>query len=321
MSSNKKILIVLIMIAAVVGGMIIYRMAPAQQKDEIIEEIQPTVGDIRKSVSTTGVVEPQNRLEVKPSISGRLEEILVKEGVQVKKGDVLAWMSSTERAALVDVSGFQGEQARQYWEDVYKKTPIVSPIDGQVIVRSFEPGQTVTTSDAIIVLSDRLIVSAQFDETDIGRVKVGQRATIVLDAYPDNPIQGIVDHIAYESTLVNNVTIYDVDIVPQEIPDFFRSGMSANVEAVEDERKGVLLIPLEAIIEEGNQVFTTIKKASGKGAQRAEIKIGMKGKDSVEVVSGLSGSDRVIVKTTSFSLKKNGSTGTNPFMPSRKTKK
>lgn len=321
MSSNKKILIVLIMIAAVVGGMIIYRMAPAQQKDEIIEEIQPTVGDIRKSVSTTGVVEPQNRLEVKPSISGRLEEILVKEGVQVKKGDVLAWMSSTERAALVDVSGFQGEQARQYWEDVYKKTPIVSPIDGQVIVRSFEPGQTVTTSDAIIVLSDRLIVSAQFDETDIGRVKVGQRATIVLDAYPDNPIQGIVDHIAYESTLVNNVTIYDVDIVPQEIPDFFRSGMSANVEAVEDERKGVLLIPLEAIIEEGNQVFTTIKKASGKGAQRAEIKIGMKGEDSVEVVSGLSGSDRVIVKTTSFSLKKNGSTGTNPFMPSRKTKK
>ena len=165
------------------------------------------------TVITTGVVEPQNRLEIKPSISGRIEEILVHEGDHVRSGDVLAWMSSTERAALIDAARSQGNKELKYWEEVYKKTPLISPIDGEIIDRPVEPGQTVTTSDAVLVLSDRLVVNAQFDETDVGKVKIGQKAFITLDAYPDIQLDGVVDHIAYESQVINNVTIYDVDIL------------------------------------------------------------------------------------------------------------
>src|SRR5712692_7981698 len=59
-------------------------------------------GDLQVKVLSTGVVEPENRLEIKPPVSGRVEDILVDEGYKVKKGQTLAQMSSTERAALLD---------------------------------------------------------------------------------------------------------------------------------------------------------------------------------------------------------------------------
>ena len=74
---------------------------------EIIKEINPVYGSIQTFISTTGVVQPQNRLEIKPPISGRIEEIKVKEGEKVIVGQILAWMSSTERAALLDTARSQ----------------------------------------------------------------------------------------------------------------------------------------------------------------------------------------------------------------------
>jgi len=284
------------------------------------QEINPVIGDIRLTVSTTGVVEPQNRLQIKSSINGRIEEILVEEGDKVKKGDILARMSSTERAALVDAARSQGDEALQYWEEVYHQSSIVSPIDGEVIVRAVEPGQTVTTSDTVLVLSDRLIVSAQFDETDIGRVELGQNAVITLDAYPQVKIAGVVDHIAYESELVSNVNIYDVDVLPQDVPKFFRSGMSANVEVIEKERKNVILIPAEAIRRDEDRTFVTVKKKPSNGSAEREIKVGLSDERDIEVVSGLTTEDVIIVKSQVYALKKK-SAGTNPFMPSRERKK
>ena len=284
------------------------------------KQIHPVVGDIRLTVITTGVVEPQNRLEIKPSINGRVEEIIVREGDKVKKGQILARMSSTERAALVDAARSQGDEAREYWEEVYKQTPIISPIDGEVIVRSIEPGQTVTTNDALLVLSDRLIVNAQFDETDIGRVSVGQEAVIALDAYPNVKIKGIVDHIAYESELINNVTIYDVDILPEKVPVFFRSGMSANIEVVEKKREGVILIPVEAVNQYEGKAYVTVRSRPANAIEERVVEIGLSDEKSVEVVSGLTTADILIVQDQIYSLKKKPS-GTNPFFPFRGKKK
>jgi len=280
------------------------------------EIINPVIGDVAVTVTTTGVVEPQNRLEIKPSISGRIEKILVEEGDGVKDGDILAWMSSTERAALVDVARSQGEEALRYWEEAYKKTPLISPINGEVIVRSVEPGQTVTTADPVVVLSDRLVVSAQFDETDVGRVKVGQRAFIMLDAYPDVNIEGIVDHIAYESEIVNNVTIYDVDILPKEVPEILRSGMSVTVEVIEKKRSNVVTIPSSAIHYDEERQFVLVKDNSGKTIER-DIAIGLNDEKNAEIMSGLIIEDNVVIQDAAY-LPKRKSSGTNPFMPSRR---
>ena len=276
--------------------------------------INPVIEDVTLTVVTTGVVEPQNRLEIKPSISGRIDEILVKEGDKVKIGEILAWMSSTERAALIDAARSQGDEILKYWEDVYKKTPIISPIDGEVIVRSVEPGQTVTASDPILVLSDRLIINAQFDETDIARVEIGQGAIITLDAYPDIKLEGIVVHIAYESEIINNVTIYDVDILPNDIPKILRSGMSVTIEVIEDIRHAVATIPSSAIHYDEKRQFVLVQESRGKIVER-DVEIGLSNDKTAEVISGLSPEDSIVVNDTSY-LPKRKNTGTNPFMPS-----
>ncbi|MEK7223385.1 MAG: biotin/lipoyl-binding protein, partial [Pseudomonadota bacterium] len=64
-------------------------------------EVTATRGDLEVTILSTGVVQPRNRLEIKPPVAGRADEVLVAEGEAVKKGQILAWMSSTERAALI----------------------------------------------------------------------------------------------------------------------------------------------------------------------------------------------------------------------------
>ncbi|MBU3911812.1 MAG: efflux RND transporter periplasmic adaptor subunit [Candidatus Omnitrophica bacterium] len=317
MMKNKSIVIIAVIIGCAAVFLFMHSKAGKDQSKLNNKKIvNPSIGDVKITVETTGVVEPQNRLQLKPSISGRIEEILVREGDKVDKGDILAWMSSTERAALVDAARSQGDEALKYWEEAYKKTPIISPIDGEIIVRSVEPGQTISASDAVLVLSDRLVVSAQFDETDIGRVKVGQDALIILDAYPDVRLDGIVDHVAYESEIVSNVTIYNVDILPNEIPDMLRSGMSVTVEVVEKKSKDVLMIPSSAIHYDGERRFVLVQGSRGKITER-DIKIGLNNDQAAEIISGLSAEDNVIIQDTLY-LPKTKSLGTNPFISERK---
>ena len=318
MKNKVKVIIVLAVISAV---LVFIMHALNNQRDKASKNIfiNPAIGDVTLTVVTTGVVEPQNRLEIKPSIGGRIDEILVQEGDKVKIGQILAWMSSTERAALVDAARSQGDEVLKYWEDVYKKTPIISPIDGEVIVRSVEPGQTVTTSDPILVLSDRLIVNGQFDETDIARVEIGQGATITLDAYPDTKLEGIVVHIAYESEIMNNVTIYNVDILPNDIPAILRSGMSVTIEVIENISQDAVTVPSSAVHFDGKRQFVLAQEGSGKIVER-DVEVGLSNDRISEIISGLSQKDSIVAEDTSY-LPKRKNTGTNPFMPSSRKKK
>jgi macrolide-specific efflux system membrane fusion protein len=312
---NKKTLFIgLAMIAAcaIIPAMI--RKTPQQ---EVMREIKPFFGSIQTTITSAAVVQPQNRLEIKPPINGRIEKIMVKEGDRVKDGDALAWMSSTERAALLDAAEARGPDEVKYWEEVYKPTPLMSPIDGEVIVSTVKAGQTVTSAEPVVVLSDRLIVQAQVDETDIGGIRVGQKASISLDAYPKINIEGSVDHIYYESKLVNNVTIYQVDILPDSVPEVFRSGMSATVNIAEKTREGALLIPLEAVRRAKDGNFVTVVRPGGR-PEEIKIELGISDEKNVEVVSGLSADDTILVKSRKYSLQDAPQGGSNPLMPFRR---
>lgn len=308
----NKIFIIGIAVLAVILFFVFRRGSGPQKGAVQVTEYTVEKGDVLVTLSTTGVVEPQNRLEVKSPINGRVEDIMVREGDAVTQGQVLALMSSTDRAALLDSARAQGQDAVAYWQDVYKATPLISPINGEVIVRSVEPGQTVTSADPVIVLSDRLIVNAQFDETDIGRVKLDQKAVITLDAFPETAIRGEVNHIAYESKLVNNVTIYEVDIVPHDVPDFFRSGMSATVEIIEQERRDVTRLPLEAVTRENGSSFVLLKQ--GRKTLNQEVSLGLRNDTYAEVVSGLNPGDTILIKEQKYVLPKDNA-GSSPFMP------
>jgi len=281
------------------------------------EEVHTLRGTISSTVSTTGAVEPQTRVKIQSSVGGRIEEILVEEGQEVKKGEVLAMLSSTERAALLDAAKLQGKSEQGYWQKVYKETAVIAPMAGQVIVRSVDPGQTVTTSDALFVLSDRLLVKAYVDETDIGRVKLGQRAVIGLDAYPEIKVNGVVDHIYYESYLQNNVNIYNVDVLPDRIPEVFRSGMSANIEIIVEEKQNALLLPVAAVqSRDGKTVVLQRRRSKPDEVRYQTVQTGLQDERHIEILDGLREGAVVLLADTSFVLpgKKGGS---NPFMPQR----
>lgn len=304
----------------VILGIIVASITKIKQKkspDEMIKEIIPTVGSIKTFISCTGTVLPKNRLEIKPPVNGRIEKILVQEGDKVKTGQILAWMSSTERAALLDAARGKGEKAFQYWQEAYKPIPLPAPIDGEVIVAKTQPGQAVTTSDAVVVLSDQLIVRAQVDETDIGKITPDKKAIISLDAYPDTKIKASVQHIYYESKTVNNVTIYEVDLIPQEVPAFFRSGMNTTVDFIEQSKENTLLIPVEAVHKEKEQAYVLMEQHNGKEPVKTRVTLGISDDKNVEILSGITEKERILVKTKKYILPKN-TMGTNPFMPSRR---
>ncbi|MEI8349064.1 MAG: HlyD family efflux transporter periplasmic adaptor subunit [Candidatus Omnitrophota bacterium] len=315
---NKKIIVFLVVLAVVISAFfLVKKNSKTGSANELTKEINPTIGTIRVIISTTGTVLPKNRLAIKPPVNGRVDSILVHEGDMVTIGQTLAWMSSIERAALLDAARAQGEAVVQYWQRVYKGIPLLSPIGGEVIVATVQPGQTVTTNDPVMVISDHLIIRAQVDETDIGKISVGQKAVVSLDAYPNNKIAAIVEHMYYESKTVNNVTIYEVDLVPEIVPPFFRSGMNASIDFVIDSKENILVIPVEAVQRVDNETFVMLHSGKGKGSVKRQVSLGISDDKNIEVLSGLNEDDAIVVKSKKYALPKSD-TGTNPFMPGRK---
>lgn len=266
--------------------------------------------DITVTILSTGTVQPENRLDIKPPIAGRAEEVLIDEGVVVKKGQILAWMSSSERAAMLDSVRAKGPEELAKWEDLYRPTPILTPIDGTIIQRNVEPGQTFSNGDSIFVMSDRLIIEAQVDETDISSVKLNDDAVVILDAYPTEKIPAKIRQIAFESKIVNNVTTYIVKVLPAKVPDFMRAGMTANINFHIASKKGVLVIPNETImlVDGKRKVLLPGKE----GPAEREVEIGLTDGRKSEVISGLLEGDTVLVEHV---MKKSNNSSSSPFAP------
>src|SRR3954471_4307740 len=101
---RRGLLVVVLLIIAGGGA---YFLKPRLLRGEPpvkTREVEVQRGRIEVTVTATGIVQPENRVEIKPPISGRVESVLANEGDRVPKGKILAWMSSTERAALLDAA-------------------------------------------------------------------------------------------------------------------------------------------------------------------------------------------------------------------------
>jgi macrolide-specific efflux system membrane fusion protein len=222
----------------------------------------------------------------------------------VSKGQTLAWMSSSDRAALLDAARAKGPGEVAKWEETYRPAPVISPLDGFIIARSKEPGQAVSLSDVILVMADKLILRADVDETDLAYMEKGKSVTASLDAYPDSAFRGVIEHIAYESRLVNNVTVYEVRINPLKPPKDFRAGMTANVELVAASSRGALLVPYGAVVERRGKKFVR-KVVNGKTVEEVRVDTGVTDGRDIEIISGLAEGD--VIQATGVSAK--GSSG------------
>lgn len=141
---------------------------------------------------------------------------------------------------------------------------ITSPIDGVVLSKSVEEGQTVaasfSTPELFTIAQDltNMQVVADVDEADIGDVKEGERVAFTVDAYPDDTFEGEVKQVRQEATTTNNVVTYEVVISAPNADLKLKPGLTANVTIYTAERKGVLSVPSKALR------FTPQKETVGK---------------------------------------------------------
>ena len=158
---------------------------------------------------------------------------------------------------------------------------ITSPIDGTVISKSVEEGQTVAASfntpELFTIAKDltNMQVVANVDEADIGGVKEGDRVTFTVDAYPDDTFEGTVKQVRLEATTTNNVVTYEVVISAPNADLKLKPGLTANVTIYTQERSGILAVANKALR------FTPTKETVGKDMKIVDCK----GKNKVWTLS------------------------------------
>ncbi|MBN1592928.1 MAG: efflux RND transporter periplasmic adaptor subunit [Candidatus Coatesbacteria bacterium] len=186
-----------------------------------------------------------------------------------------------------------------------KETTVHAPIDGIVSDRQVQVGQIVSSptsnvggGSTLLVLSDlsRIFVLAAVDESDIGRISVGQRVIITADAFPNEEFRGEVVRVAAMGESNSNVVTFDVKIeVLSEKKTKLKPEMTANVVIVAADDRNALLIPSDAVQRRRDKAFVSIPSA-GEEPERREIEVGIDDGEWTQVLSGLAEGDEILTQ-------------------------
>ncbi len=189
---------------------------------------------------------------------------------------------------------------------------ITSPIDGVVLSKEVEEGQTVaasySTPELFTIAQDLtdMRVIADVDEADIGGVKEGERATFTVDAYPNDTFEGTVTQVRQEATEENNVITYEVVISAPNADLKLKPGLTANVTIFTAEKQGVLSVPSKALRFNPDKETVgnyTIVNSNGKNKVWTQegntlkahtVQVGMSDGTHTEIISGIAKGTEII---------------------------
>jgi RND family efflux transporter MFP subunit len=285
---------------------------------------------VRRSISsfieTNGTLEAENEVDLVARISGPIVELLVEEGDLVQKDQLLARIDDEEIASQVEISEVALKEAKLSFERAEKLkesnlispeeydqaqtrldtaeaqlegnrvllgfTEIRAPFTGLIVVRYIDFAQQMSPNAPLFRLSDfnPLLCPIQIPERDLSKVRLGQRAHLTFEGWPDERFEASVLRI---SPVVDATTGTVKVTLEVEARGRLRPGMFARVFVETDTRPDVLVIPKAALSLEslGDTVYVA---AEGK-ADRREVDLGFREGDFVEAQSGVSEGERVVV--------------------------
>lgn len=204
------------------------------------------------------------------------------------------------RASLV-TSEEQLKNARVRFAD----TEIRAPITGTVLEKFVEEGQIIasgisstTGGTALMTIGDMssIISTAEIDEVDIGRLKVGQTALVNVDAYPNRAFKGELVHIAPKGIDQSNVTVFNIEInITDPDKQLLKAGMTNTATILVEERQNVLTLPSYAVQFRQGRHMVLVAKHGAKEPEPKPVKVGLNDYERIEVVSGLAEGDTVLV--------------------------
>jgi len=191
-------------------------------------------------------------------------------------------------------------QAQQvaYIADQLAKGVITSPINGTVAEISVHQGETVAAGLSVqtimtIVDMRRLQIQAEIDETDVASISPGQAANVTIDGIPDQVFRGRVVSIRSLPTTQSNVITYTAVITLQNPPSQLRPGMTASASIVVGTHSHVLLVPSDAIKEDGDTSVVGLYKPGSTAPVKTKVVTGAEDDTNTEIVSGLHDGDEI----------------------------
>jgi macrolide-specific efflux system membrane fusion protein len=264
---------------------------------QIIAELDDAELQARLNQNLAALAKAQADLTYARSVFERTQSLRRKELVSTQDADQAETSLKTAEAQLK-----QAEANLEYAKVQVSYTTIFSPISGVIASVSTQEGETVSASLAAptfvsIIDLRRLEVQVYVDETDIGKIKVGQEASFTVDTYPDTDFKGTVTAIYPKAVIQDNVVNY---IVTAEITDsqgkLLRPEMTTNVTISLETRKNVLAVPTNAITRERGDRYVTV--IEGEKRIQRKVKAGWKDNGFTEIISGLKEGETILVAST-----------------------
>ena len=355
---SKIIIPLVIGIVAVVGGYQYYTQKQQNENKPILETATVQIMDMKSIVSATGTIKPVESVEVSSKITARVKQVLVKENDVVSQGQTVALLdgkdyeTKREQAEFtlnnaktvydrisylynigakskedLDTAQYNYDTARSKLEEAdsnLSETVIVSPMDGVVIGEPVTDGTMAVQGNSnptvimrIADLSKKQII-AKVDETDIGNVRVGQKATFTVDAYNGKTFTATVSKIsqtdidnswntskASGNTSSAAVIYYSVTLDVDDPEKLLMPSMTARVEIETANKTDAVAVPLSALKTDKQGVYVIVVKEDGTTENRY-VQTGIYGDEFVEITDGLVIDEKVDITMAKKQPQKDG---------------
>ena len=301
------------------------------KKGQVIAELDRTNLQSELNTAKANLSSAQSQLNYQEANYKRFETLYKKGLVSADDYESarLSWQQAKEQVSTANETVKKAQTNLGY-------ATITSPIDGVVLSKSVEEGQTVAASfntpELFTIAKDltNMQVVANVDEADIGGVRNGERVTFTVDAYPDDTFHGTVTQVRQEATTTNNVVTYEVVISAPNSDLKLKPGLTASVTIYTFERNGVICVPTKALR------FTPTKETIGKDRKMVDcegknkvwtlegntlrahaVRLGMTDGTSTEIVSGIGKGAEVItdIKVSNPFEEEGGEATQSPFTP------
>ncbi len=299
-------------------------------------------------ITASGELRAERSVNVSPERQGLLEELYVKEGERVKKGDVIARMDKGDflyrlnqmkadfdkeklafdrRKSLFSQGAISSEKFSEYkarflvskarlmQKEVEGSDLIIrAPFDGVITTRYAEPGSFVapttrassiagSTSSSILELSQGLEVVAKVPESDIGRIRVGQKASVRVDAFPDKRFDAKVSEISPRALKTDNVTSFEVDLSLVNYSNQLRIGMTADINFKTAKTDVSTLVPTVAIVTEDGKPGVLVV-GENQQPKFQVVEIGTSNGSKTSILGGISPGDQIFIDVPPWAKRK-----------------
>jgi len=323
-------------ITLVVLGISFFLYRRSQAAQPVLTFTKPEVKDIAKTLEISGVVDAKEKANLRFAAGGKIVYLGAKTGDSIKKNQTIATIdrAQLQKQLQQDLNAYTRE--RLDWETTqdgsdYPVEPLVerreidkeqtqlndtvltveirdiairntvlsAPFAGILVTSPTNVvGVNVLASEAFEVVNpDSLVFLAAVDESDLSLVKLGLPTELTLDAYPNEPIQGNVNFIAYKSQQSGSGTtvfVVEIPLTGSDLLSRYRLGMNGDAQITLDTRTNVLTIPLDATRDRDGKTFVDVRTGENTAEER-EIQTGLMTDNDVEVMRGLTTNDEVVL--------------------------